>query len=173
MMQLDCHLLLFGMRYSCKWRRDVTATPSLIVNSSNDFINSEGIFDPKHLFGASNFDVFRWPALTQGRERQMLATFITAVIMPGIPLYYYGEEQGMYLFDNDADNFLYGWVSSLFYSDYGTADTFLVVGNLCSPIPPGRKPDATLSVPRTSSISHWNEGLQVAKMSGMISITTM
>jgi alpha-1,3-glucan synthase len=76
---------------------------------SNDFINpTNGTFDPKHLYGASNFDVFRWPALTQGRERQMLATFITAIMMPGVPLYYYGEEQGMYLFDNDADDFLYG-----------------------------------------------------------------
>ncbi|TFY55439.1 hypothetical protein EVG20_g9317, partial [Dentipellis fragilis] len=37
-----------------------------------------------------------------------LATFITTLLMPGIPLLFYGEEQSFYLFDTSASNYLYG-----------------------------------------------------------------
>jgi alpha-1,3-glucan synthase len=53
----------------------------------NDFLNPiTGQVDPRHLYGTSNFDVFRWPSLVNGTQRSALGTFITALLMPGIPL---------------------------------------------------------------------------------------
>lgn len=55
----------------------------------NDMINpNTGQVDPKHLYGTSNFDVFRWPSLQNGTQKGALATFITTLVMPGIPLVY-------------------------------------------------------------------------------------
>ncbi|KZO95858.1 glycosyltransferase family 5 protein [Calocera viscosa TUFC12733] len=85
----------------------VTMWNEFFVN--DDFINpNTGLVDPKHMFGVSNFDVFRWPGLVNGTARLMLGTFITTMVMPGIPLLYYGEEQDFYVFDNGAANYLYG-----------------------------------------------------------------
>lgn len=75
----------------------------------NDFVNANtGLFDPRHLFGATSQDVFRWPALDQGTERQLLAHFITFLIMPGAPQLYYGEEQSFSVLDSTAPVYLYG-----------------------------------------------------------------
>jgi alpha-1,3-glucan synthase len=53
----------------------------------NDFLNpATGAVDPKHMYGTSNFDVFRWPSLENGTQRSVLGTFITTLVMPGIPL---------------------------------------------------------------------------------------
>ncbi|THG99779.1 hypothetical protein EW026_g2645 [Hermanssonia centrifuga] len=85
----------------------ITAWNQMFVN--NDFLNpSSGHVDPRHMFGTSNFDVFRWPSLENGTQRSVLGTFITTLVMPGIPLLYYGEEQNFYLFDTSASNYLYG-----------------------------------------------------------------
>ena len=63
----------------------VTAWNEMFVN--NDMINpSTGDVDPRHMFGTSNFDVFRWPSLENGTQLSVLATFITNLVMPGIPL---------------------------------------------------------------------------------------
>ena len=63
----------------------ITAWNEMVVD--NDMVNpNTGKFDPKHLFGTSNFDVFRWPSLDNGTQRGALATFITTLVMPGIPL---------------------------------------------------------------------------------------
>jgi alpha-1,3-glucan synthase len=63
----------------------VTAWLQMFVD--NDFLNpNTNKLDPKHLFGTSNFDVFRWPSVTNGTIRQSLGTFITSLIMPGLPL---------------------------------------------------------------------------------------
>ena len=63
----------------------ITAWNEIFV--TNDFLNpSTGLIDPKHMFGTSNFDVFRWPSLEYGVQRSVLATFITTLVMPGIPL---------------------------------------------------------------------------------------
>jgi alpha-1,3-glucan synthase len=63
----------------------ITAWNQMFVN--NDFLNKEtGVVDPRHMYGVSNFDVFRWPALINGTEKNMLGTFITSLVMPGIPL---------------------------------------------------------------------------------------
>lgn len=54
---------------------------------SNDMINpSSGLVDPRHMFGMSNFDVFRWPSLENGTQKSILGTFIATLVMPGIPL---------------------------------------------------------------------------------------
>lgn len=75
----------------------------------DDFVNANtGVFDPRHLFGAISQDVFRWPALDQGTERQLLAQFITFLIMPGAPQLYYGEEQSFAILDSTSADYMYG-----------------------------------------------------------------
>ncbi|KAF2724832.1 glycosyltransferase family 5 protein [Polychaeton citri CBS 116435] len=76
---------------------------------TNDFSNAyDGHFDPRHLYGVSNQDVLRWPGLTNGTERQLLGDFLATLLMPGIPLKSWGEEQAMYVLDNTASNYIYG-----------------------------------------------------------------
>lgn len=63
----------------------VTAWNEMMVD--NDFLNSDtGLLDPRHMYGVSNFDVYRWPSLVNGTQRLALGTFITTLVMPGIPL---------------------------------------------------------------------------------------
>ena len=63
----------------------VTAWNQIFIH--NDFINfSTGEVDPRHMFGMTNFDIFRWPSLVNGTQRLALGTFITTLVMPGIPL---------------------------------------------------------------------------------------
>lgn len=77
--------------------------------ATNDFWNANtGEFDPRHLYGTSNQDVFRWPAIEKGTERMLLAYFITTFLLPGAPLMYYGEEQELYALDGTAENYVYG-----------------------------------------------------------------
>ncbi|KAG2151025.1 glycoside hydrolase family 13/glycosyltransferase family 5 protein [Suillus bovinus] len=85
----------------------ITAWNQMFVN--DDFLNpNTGLADPKHLFGTSNFDVFRWPGLVNGTSRSALGSYITYLVMPGVPLIYYGEEQNFYLYDSTASNYLFG-----------------------------------------------------------------
>lgn len=80
-----------------------------VMVQSNDMLNANtGEFDPRHMYGATNQDVFRWPAIEQGVERQLLAMFITTLHLPGIPLMLWGEEQGFYILDATAENYVYG-----------------------------------------------------------------
>lgn len=63
----------------------VTAWNQMFVD--NDMVNpSTGTLDPRHMYGTSNFDVFRWGSLESGVQRSQLALFIIALVMPGIPL---------------------------------------------------------------------------------------
>ncbi|KKY19706.1 putative alpha-glucan synthase ags2 [Phaeomoniella chlamydospora] len=111
---------------------DLTAaydTPSNWVDAwneiliTNDLINAEtGVFDPRHMFGTLNQDLFRWPAIEYGTRRQLLGNFITTIHMPGIPLLLWGEEQAFYVLDNTADNYIYGrspMSSSLAWQTHG------------------------------------------------------
>ncbi|KAJ5150065.1 hypothetical protein N7448_001643 [Penicillium atrosanguineum] len=76
---------------------------------TNDMINANtGKFDPRHMYGATNQDVFRWPTVSQGVERQLLALFITTLHLPGIPLLLWGEEQAFYILDASASNYIFG-----------------------------------------------------------------
>lgn len=61
----------------------ITAWNEIFVD--NDFINSQtNEVDPRHMYGTSNFDVFRWPSLANGTQRSALGTFITSLVMPGL-----------------------------------------------------------------------------------------
>ena len=63
----------------------ITAWNEMFVN--NDFVNPHsGDVAPRHMYGTSNFDVFRWPSLENGTQRSALGTFITNLVMPGVPL---------------------------------------------------------------------------------------
>lgn len=53
-------------------------------------------------------DVFRWPGFVNGTQRQLLGDFIVTLLMPGIPLVSWGEEQAFYTLDNTANNYIYG-----------------------------------------------------------------
>lgn len=54
---------------------------------TNDFLNwDQDEIDPKHMLGTSNFDIFRWPSLQYGKQKSAMATFITNILFPGIPL---------------------------------------------------------------------------------------
>ena len=76
---------------------------------TNDMVNANtGEFDPRHMFGVTNQDVFRWPAIKNGVERQLLGHFVTSILMPGIPLLLWGEEQAFYILDNTASNYIFG-----------------------------------------------------------------
>ncbi|KAI6005611.1 glycoside hydrolase family 13/glycosyltransferase family 5 protein [Pisolithus albus] len=64
----------------------ITAWNQMFVN--DDFLNANnGILDPRHWYGTSNFDVFRWPSLENGTLRAALGSFITNMVMPGIALW--------------------------------------------------------------------------------------
>lgn len=63
----------------------VDAWNSLFVE--NDFINADtGEFDPRHMYGMSNFDILRWDGLVDGPQRAALGTFVASLLMPGSPL---------------------------------------------------------------------------------------
>lgn len=77
--------------------------------TTNDFLNpNTGEFDPRHMYGTANQDVFRWPAIKDGTDRQLLGSYVTTLLMPGIPLLLWGEEQAFYVLDNTADNYVFG-----------------------------------------------------------------
>ncbi|KAK5113286.1 hypothetical protein LTR85_010903 [Meristemomyces frigidus] len=81
-------------------------TTFMQTNDLNNAITGE--FDPRHMYGVSNQDVLRWPGLTNGTERQLLGDFIVTLLMPGIPLVTWGEEQAFYTLDSTASNYVYG-----------------------------------------------------------------
>ena len=52
---------------------------------TNDFVNSQtNKVDPRHLYGTTNQDNFRWPSIINGTQKQNLAAFACALIVPGI-----------------------------------------------------------------------------------------
>ncbi|KAI5360905.1 putative glycosyl hydrolase, family 13, catalytic domain, starch synthase, catalytic [Septoria linicola] len=76
---------------------------------TNDLVNANtGVFDPRHMFGVSNQDVFRWPAIENGVHRQLLGHFITIMLLPGVPKLLWGEEQQFYTLDSTNDNYIFG-----------------------------------------------------------------
>ncbi|KAJ5199138.1 Glycoside hydrolase superfamily [Penicillium cf. griseofulvum] len=76
---------------------------------TNDFLNAfTGEVDPRHMYGVSNQDNFRWPALHNGTDKYLLGLYIISLELPGIPLILWGEEQDMYVFDATAANYMFG-----------------------------------------------------------------
>ena len=80
-----------------------------IMLREQDMVNAlTGLFDPRHIFGTTNQDVFRWPALANGTQRQLLGLFVTTLELPGAPMILYGEEQELYVLENAAPDYVYG-----------------------------------------------------------------
>lgn len=76
---------------------------------SNDLVNTNtGNFDPRHMLGTTNQDNFRWPAIEQGVEKMLLGQFVTTLLMPGVPLLFYGEEQAFYITDSTNARYTFG-----------------------------------------------------------------
>ena len=76
---------------------------------TNDMVNANtGEFDPRHMYGVTNQDVFRWPAIVNGTQKQLLGMFLTTLLLPGIPTLVWGEEQAFYVMDNTASNYVFG-----------------------------------------------------------------
>ena len=76
---------------------------------TNDMVNANtGKFDPRHMYGVTNQDVFRWPAIANGTQKQLLGMFLTTLLLPGIPTLVWGEEQAFYVMDNTASNYVFG-----------------------------------------------------------------
>lgn len=67
-----------------------------------------GEFDPRHLWGLTNQDVFRWPGLANGTQRHLLGLFIANLMMPGAPFQLWGEEQEWYVLENHASDYVFG-----------------------------------------------------------------
>lgn len=79
------------------------------ILKTDDLVSgTSGQFDPRHMFGTTNQDVFRWPSLANGTQRQNLGFLITTLVMPGIPLLLWGEEQGFYALENLASDYVFG-----------------------------------------------------------------
>ena len=77
--------------------------------TTNDLVNANtGQFDPRHMYGMTNQDVFRWPALANGTRRQLLGFFVTMLELPGIPMILWGEEQEYYILENLAPDYVFG-----------------------------------------------------------------
>jgi len=52
---------------------------------SNDLVNANtGQLDPRHMDRVRSQDVFRWPAIKDGRKKMLLGLFITTLVMSGI-----------------------------------------------------------------------------------------
>ena len=60
------------------------------------------------LTNTTDQDVFRWPSLKNGTQRQLLGFFVTILEMPGVPMVLFGEEQGYYVLENLADDYVFG-----------------------------------------------------------------
>lgn len=76
---------------------------------TDDMVNGlTGVFDPRHMYGMTNQDVFRWPSLANGTQRQLLGFLITILEMPGIPMLLWGEEQEYYVLENLASDYVFG-----------------------------------------------------------------
>ncbi|KZF22864.1 glycosyltransferase family 5 protein [Xylona heveae TC161] len=90
---------------------------------TNDMLNAvTGVFDPRHMFGVTNQDVFRWPGIKNGTHRQNLGIFVITLMLPGIPTLSWGEEQAFYVLDNTANNYVFGrspMASSQAWQDHG------------------------------------------------------
>jgi alpha-1,3-glucan synthase len=90
-------------------------TPDNILDTWNTFLTTNDLvnpntdqFDPRHMLGVTNQDVFRWPAIKDGTHKMLLGLFITTLELPGIPLLLWGEEQASYVLDSTASNYLFG-----------------------------------------------------------------
>ena len=79
------------------------------IVQTNDMANAyTGEFDPRHMFGISNHDVFRWPGIKNGTEKNLLGLYVITLLFPGIPALLWGEEQAMYVLESTNANYVFG-----------------------------------------------------------------
>lgn len=52
--------------------------------------------------------MFRWPSIMNGTLKGNLGSFIITLVLPGIPLLIWGQEQAFHILDNTASNYVYG-----------------------------------------------------------------
>ena len=90
------------------WNRMLISNDFLNVNNNGTTLGNENSIDPRHFFGTTNHDVFRWPSIKDGTQKGVLALFVTTMLFPGIPLLYYGEEQDLYLYDSSSSALRFG-----------------------------------------------------------------
>jgi alpha-1,3-glucan synthase len=96
---------------------------------TNDMVNpNTGDFDPRHLYGTSNQDVFRWPSIKNGTEKEVLALYIIYLLMPGAPLLTWGEEQAFYVLENTNAN--YCKINMVLVVDFTDNDSIWSVPNV-------------------------------------------
>ena len=77
--------------------------------TTNDLVNANtGKFDPRHMYGVTNQDVFRWPGIKNGTMKQLSGHFVTSLVYPGIPTLFTGEEQAYYTLENTDSNYVFG-----------------------------------------------------------------
>lgn len=70
--------------------------------------SNTGEWDPRHIYGMTNQDVFRWPALEYGTQRWLLGAMVTQLELPGAPMILFGEEQEHYVLENLANDYVFG-----------------------------------------------------------------
>lgn len=103
------HFLGLSGRISGSYDVDYVSITNAVneVLRTNDHVNAAtGQIDVRHMYGMTNHDIFRWPAVTDGRIKSYLGVAMLNLLLPGIPLLYFGEEQDMLLLDNTAPNYI-------------------------------------------------------------------
>ena len=108
-MYLVEHFLGLSGRISGSYDVDYVSITNAVneIFRTNDLVNANtGKIDPRHMYGMTNHDIFRWPAVQDGRIKSYLGVAMLNLLLPGIPLLYYGEEQDMILLDNTASNYI-------------------------------------------------------------------
>ena len=93
---------LISLGFSSSKPGTLWSTPTIMANAYT------GEFDPRHMYGVENQDVFRWPSIVNGTEKNLLGLFIVTLLFPGIPTISWGEEQAFYVLDNTASNYVFG-----------------------------------------------------------------
>ncbi|KAL8855438.1 MAG: hypothetical protein Q9178_007906 [Gyalolechia marmorata] len=108
-----------GLTQHARWQVEAYNAFTL----TNDLINTDsGLFDPRHMYGTENQDGFRWPSIMNGTLKGNLGAFIIALVLPGIPLLIWGQEQAFYILDNKASDHVFSrqpMASNTAWQDHG------------------------------------------------------
>ncbi|KAG7294144.1 hypothetical protein NEMBOFW57_004212 [Staphylotrichum longicolle] len=89
------------------------ATNETTYRALTRFLGIDGIYGAEmdtrtNWAEVSNQDVFRWPSIQNGTQKYLVGAFIMSLLLPGIPIVNWGEEQAFYVLENIAGNYLYG-----------------------------------------------------------------
>ncbi|KAJ3045031.1 Cell wall alpha-1,3-glucan synthase ags1 [Rhizophlyctis rosea] len=104
--------LYHSLLYVLQVDGNVDINPVDLFNSLpiwDDLYNPQtGRLDLRHMYGITNQDLFRFPALDHGIEKSRLANWLVTVMMTGTANLYYGEEQNFAMLDSMTDDYIYG-----------------------------------------------------------------